>query len=123
RPPFPINRTFMGAKSNQPSVKKHSRPAPAPTLQTVHSQTKEHTMSPKLKALHQQVIVITGASSGIGLATAQLAAQRGAKVVLSARSSQTLDEVVSHIKSTGHEAIAVAADVADREQVQKVADA
>src|SRR6266513_2913288 len=80
-------------------------------------------MSPKLKSLDQQVIVITGASSGIGLATAQLAAQRGAKVVLSARSSQTLDEVVSHIKSTGHEAIAVSADVADRQQLQKVAAA
>ena len=80
-------------------------------------------MSPKLKPLAEQVIVITGTSSGIGLATAQLAAQRGAKVVLSARSSQTLDEVVSRIKSTGHEALAVAADVADRQQLQKVADA
>jgi NADP-dependent 3-hydroxy acid dehydrogenase YdfG len=40
----------------------------------------------KLKPIDQQVIVITGASSGIGLATAETAIERGAKVVLAARS-------------------------------------
>ena len=43
---------------------------------------------PKLKPISEQVIVITGASSGIGLATARLAAERGAKVVLAARSEE-----------------------------------
>ncbi|WP_163607122.1 SDR family NAD(P)-dependent oxidoreductase, partial [Klebsiella pneumoniae] len=38
------------------------------------------------KALRDQVIVVTGASSGIGLATAHMAAKRGARVVLAARS-------------------------------------
>lgn len=47
-------------------------------------------MANKLKPLDQQVIVITGASSGIGLCTALLAAERGAKRVLAARNEQTL---------------------------------
>src|SRR4051794_3094977 len=78
-------------------------------------------MSVKLKPIDEQVIVITGASSGIGLATAQLAAQQGAKVVLAARSSQTLDEIVSYINSHGGQALFVAADVADRQKLQNVA--
>ncbi len=80
-------------------------------------------MSIKLKALDQQVIVITGASSGIGLCTAESAAKRGAKVVLSARSENTLNDVVTRINSVGGEAIAIAADVADRKQIEAVADA
>src|SRR4051794_15123885 len=80
-------------------------------------------MSIPLKPLNQQVIVITGASSGIGLATAQSAAKQGAKVVLAARSKKTLDDVVHSIQAAGGEAIAVECDVADRQQVQNVADA
>ncbi|HZN67250.1 MAG TPA: SDR family NAD(P)-dependent oxidoreductase [Tepidisphaeraceae bacterium] len=51
-------------------------------------------MSHKPKSLNEQVIVITGASSGIGLATAESAAQQGAKLVLAARSEEALDEIV-----------------------------
>src|SRR4051794_21628910 len=47
-------------------------------------------MALKLKPLNEQVIVITGASSGIGLTTAQCAAKQGAKVVLAARSEETM---------------------------------
>jgi short-subunit dehydrogenase len=79
-------------------------------------------MSPKLKSIDEQVVVITGASSGIGLATAQLAAQQGAKVVLTARSSATLDDIVSYINTHGGAALSVAADVADRRQLQNVAE-
>jgi len=75
----------------------------------------------KLKPINQQVMVITGASSGIGLATAQTAASQGAKVVLASRSEQTLNEVVERIRLTGGEAIAVPCDVADRQQVERVA--
>jgi short-subunit dehydrogenase len=78
-------------------------------------------MTPKLKSIEEQVIVITGASSGIGLSTAQLAAHRGAKLVLTAR-SQTLNDIVAYIESTGREAVAIPADVADRQQMQRVAD-
>jgi short-subunit dehydrogenase len=80
-------------------------------------------MSTKLKSLDQQVIVITGASSGIGLATAEAAAKRGAKLVLAARSEQTMDDVVARINDSGGEAIFVACDVADRAQVEAVAKA
>jgi short-subunit dehydrogenase len=71
-----------------------------------------------LKPLNQQVMVITGASSGIGLCTAKLAAERGAKVVLVARSAETLKKLVTQITNVGGEAIYVVADVADREKIQ-----
>lgn len=80
-------------------------------------------MPVKLKKLNEQVIVITGASSGIGLATAKEAAKKGAKLVLAARSQGTLDEVVGKITASGGEAIAVNCDVSDRNQVNKLAEA
>ena len=75
------------------------------------------------KPLDQQVMVLTGASSGIGLCTAILAAERGARLVLVARSENTLQSLVSQIESNGGEAIYVVADVADREQMLHVAQA
>ena len=75
------------------------------------------------KPLDQQVMVLTGASSGIGLCTAILAAERGARLVLVARSEDTLQSLVSQIESNGGEAIYVVADVADREQMLHVAQA
>jgi len=80
-------------------------------------------MSVKLKELKEQVMVITGASSGIGLATAEMAAEKGAKLVLAARSTQTLDEIVGKITSNGAQAIAVCCDVADRQQMDRLAQA
>jgi len=78
-------------------------------------------MAPSFKPLDQQVIVITGASSGIGLATARNAAERGAKVVLAARSENTLKTIVDEINSSGGKAAHVKADVAEREQVERIA--
>ncbi|MES3000470.1 MAG: SDR family oxidoreductase [Pseudomonadota bacterium] len=77
----------------------------------------------KHRTLAGQVFVITGATSGIGLCTAQLAAQRGAKVVLVARSAGILESVAEVIRESGHDAIHIAADVADREQVAAAARA
>ncbi|KQP80925.1 SDR family oxidoreductase [Methylobacterium sp. Leaf117] len=74
------------------------------------------------KKLRDQVIVITGASSGIGLATARMAAQAGARVVLAARSGDTLERIAQEIESQGGHAIAVAADVGKRADVQAIAD-
>jgi NAD(P)-dependent dehydrogenase (short-subunit alcohol dehydrogenase family) len=83
-------------------------------------------MAVQLKPLDQQVIVITGASSGIGLAAAKAALARGAKVVLAARSVDTLDDVVHDLNarggSAGGEAIYVPCDVGRREEVERVAD-
>jgi short-subunit dehydrogenase len=79
-------------------------------------------MAVSLKPLDQQVIVITGASSGIGLATAEAAAKEGAKLVLAARSARTLEEVANRLSTGGCEAIHVVADVGDRAQVEKIAE-
>ena len=78
-------------------------------------------MAVKLKPVSEQVIVITGPSSGIGLATAKLAAERGAKVVLSARTRAALAQAVDEIKQAGGEAVFVEADVAKREDLERVA--
>lgn len=80
-------------------------------------------MAFRLKPIDQQVIVITGASSGIGLATALEAARRGAKVMLSARSGETLAEVAEDIRRRGGEALHGVADVANRAELQRVAEA
>ncbi len=79
-------------------------------------------MAVDLKPLDQQVIVITGASSGIGLATALAAAEKGARLVLAARAGQVLDEICQRIKADGGQAIYVVADVGKREQVEHIAE-
>jgi NAD(P)-dependent dehydrogenase (short-subunit alcohol dehydrogenase family) len=78
---------------------------------------------PRLKPLDAQVVVILGASSGIGRETALRCAARGAKVVVAARSEPGLRSLVEEIGATGGEAIHVVCDVADVLQVQAVADA
>ena len=69
-------------------------------------------------AVHQlkdKVAIVTGASSGIGHATARLLARLGAKVVVSARRDAELADLVTAIKASGGEAIAVAGDVREEE--------
>lgn len=73
------------------------------------------------KPLSEQVIVITGASSGIGLATAKEAARRGAKVVFAARNAADLERAAEEIRRDGGDALPVAADVTDFEQVEALA--
>jgi short-subunit dehydrogenase len=82
---------------------------------------KEFRMPLKLKPLADQVMVITGASSGIGLVTARAAAAQGAKVVLVARSEQALREAAEQITRAGGTADAVAADVTDAKSVEAAA--
>jgi NAD(P)-dependent dehydrogenase (short-subunit alcohol dehydrogenase family) len=79
-------------------------------------------MAIKLKKLSDQVIVITGASSGIGLVTARLAAKRGAQVVLNARNEEALREVTDEINAQGGKAIYVVGDVGKYEDVQRIAE-
>lgn len=78
-------------------------------------------MKLQLKPLHEQIMVITGASSGIGLVTATMAAERGARVVLAARNAQDLEAAVSGIRAGGGRAVSQVADVADPAQVELVA--
>ena len=69
------------------------------------------------------VVVVTGASSGIGLATACSFARAGAKVVLAARSRETIDAAAEELRELGHEALALATDVSDQLQVQQLIEA
>ena len=76
----------------------------------------------QLKPVAEQVIVITGASSGIGLVTARLAASRGARVVLVSRDGADLASVVAQIRAEGGQAEAVVADVADFDALRSAAE-
>lgn len=72
----------------------------------------------KPKPLSDQTIVITGASSGIGLATALMAARKGAKVALAARNGEALDETVKQILKEGGKAIAITTDVSNESEMK-----
>ncbi len=76
----------------------------------------------QLKPIEEQVVVLMGASSGIGRETALRFAERGAKVVVSARSEKGLTSLVEEIQDKGGEAIAIPANVSKFEQVKAVAD-
>lgn len=70
-----------------------------------------------MSILDGRVVVITGASSGIGAACAHAFAARGAKLVLAARRAERLDALVADIEAGGGEALAVATDVTDEAAV------
>ncbi|MEH6499069.1 MAG: SDR family oxidoreductase [Pseudoalteromonas distincta] len=70
-----------------------------------------------------KVILITGASSGIGEATARMLAQKGAKVVLGARRTDRLERLVAEIRESGEIAMARQLDVTQRDEVQAFVDA
>ncbi|WP_118857303.1 SDR family oxidoreductase [Sphingomonas mesophila] len=78
-------------------------------------------MRVSLKPLREQVMVITGASSGIGLATARRAAAAGASVVLAARNAEALDEAAADIRRKGGKSEAFACDLAERGSAERLA--
>jgi short-subunit dehydrogenase len=83
---------------------------------------KEEQVNVKLKPLAEQVVVIVGASSGIGLVTARMASERGAKVVLAARNEEELVKAVEAIRRNAGRAAHVVADVTDPRQVERIGE-
>jgi len=73
-----------------------------------------------MATLDGKVAVITGASSGIGEATAQALANEGTAVVVAARREDRLDDLVKQIEGNGSKALAVACDVTDEEQAHEL---
>jgi NAD(P)-dependent dehydrogenase (short-subunit alcohol dehydrogenase family) len=76
----------------------------------------------KLKPISEQVVVLMGASSGIGRQAALDFAKRGARVVVAARGEEGLASLIEEIRSAGGEARAFAADTSDFHQVKSLAD-
>lgn len=79
-------------------------------------------MTVRLKPLDRQVVVLTGATSGIGLATARLLCHRGARLVLAARNGEALDRLAREIRTRGGEVETVVADVAMQDEVEAIAN-
>jgi NADP-dependent 3-hydroxy acid dehydrogenase YdfG len=76
-----------------------------------------------IEGIAGKVVVITGASSGLGEATARLLSARGATVVLGARRVERIDALADELTADGGRALALATDVTDRGQVQALVDA
>ena len=76
-----------------------------------------------LKPLDQQVVVLTGGSSGIGLVTARMLAKQGARLFLIARNEQALKTVQAELRGYGGSVEIAAADVADQASLAKAAEA
>ncbi|MEG4806773.1 SDR family oxidoreductase [Microcoleus sp. F8-D3] len=76
-----------------------------------------------MSEIQNKVVIITGASSGIGEATARRLAASGAKLMLAARREDRLKDLVAAIEKTGGTVAYRVTDVADRAQVQALADA
>jgi NAD(P)-dependent dehydrogenase (short-subunit alcohol dehydrogenase family) len=76
----------------------------------------------QLKPVGKQVVVLMGASSGIGRESALRFARKGARVVVSARGEEGLGSLMEEIRDEGGEAIAVPADTSEFGQVKAVAD-
>ncbi|MGH7517159.1 MAG: SDR family oxidoreductase [Gemmatimonadales bacterium] len=79
-------------------------------------------MRTPVKRISEQVIVITGASSGIGRATARLAAERGAKLVLNSRDEHDLPELTTALRTRGATVAMVVGDVADPDAMAALAE-
>jgi NAD(P)-dependent dehydrogenase (short-subunit alcohol dehydrogenase family) len=74
------------------------------------------------KPVSEQVVVVTGASSGLGRAIARAAGQQGAKVVVTARNHEALERCVAELEAAGSEAFAVPADCSVQDEVAQVVE-
>jgi short-subunit dehydrogenase len=76
----------------------------------------------KPRPIEQQVVVITDAISGIGFATAELAAQKGARVVLAARNEDELNKIAQHLEQKGASILPVVCDVRQEADLKNLCD-
>jgi short-subunit dehydrogenase len=74
------------------------------------------------RVLANEVVIVTGASSGIGAATARELARYGAQVVLAARREDELAKQVAEITAAGNRAVAIATDISDSTQITRLVD-
>jgi NADP-dependent 3-hydroxy acid dehydrogenase YdfG len=77
-------------------------------------------VTPSPESLRDKVIAITGASSGIGEATARLLAERGATVAIGARRTDRLDELATELRGAGATMLVVATDVTRRQDLERL---
>ena len=73
--------------------------------------------------IKDRVVIVTGASSGIGLAAARRFAVDGARVVLAARSADRVKQIARELRNQGYDALAVPADITDQKAVAHLVDA
>jgi short-subunit dehydrogenase len=77
-------------------------------------------MAVQLRKLDEQVVVITGATSGIGLTTTRKAAEAGARLVLAARNGDALSQLASELRRKGSQVVTVTADVGVPAEVENI---
>ncbi len=70
--------------------------------------------------IRDKVVIVTGASGGIGLAAARLLAEKGARVVLAARSRDKLEQTAAELKQKGYDALAIPTDMRQPEDVRQL---
>lgn len=108
--------------SNNNKYKENIKQTDVQSLQTFNMLSLLDNKQLRLKPLEEQVIVITGASSGVGLVTARMAATKGAKVIVAARNEDALKQLTDELQQRGTEATYVKADVGREEDVKEVAE-